>query len=84
MPALELSGSRLRAREWRTGDGEEVWRLVQDQPNVFGRVGSIPSLEEAKRWVAEQLADNAAPERIKSVSEWHAAHGRVGAFTLST
>ena len=65
MPPLELSGPRLRAREWRAGDGDEVWRLVQDQPNVFGRVGSIPSLEDAKRWVAEQVADNAAPDRIK-------------------
>jgi RimJ/RimL family protein N-acetyltransferase len=65
MSALELSGPRVRAREWRTGDADEVWRMVQDQPNIFGRVGSIASLADAERWVAQEVADKAVPERIK-------------------
>jgi ribosomal-protein-alanine N-acetyltransferase len=65
MPALELSGPRVRAREWRANDADEVWRLVQDQPNIFGRVGSIASLADTERWVAQEVTDKAAPERIK-------------------
>src|SRR5260221_2563901 len=65
MPALELSGPRVRAREWRMGDADEVWRLVQDQPNIFGRVGSIATLSDAERWVAQEVADKAIRERIK-------------------
>jgi RimJ/RimL family protein N-acetyltransferase len=65
MPPLELSGPRVHAREWRTGDAVEVWRLVQDQPNIFGRVGSIASLQDAERWVAQEVADKAQPDRIK-------------------
>src|SRR5207237_9776516 len=65
MPARELSGPRVRAREWRAGDADEVWRLVQDQPNIFGRVGFIASCEDAERWVAQEVADKAASTRIK-------------------
>jgi len=65
MPALELTSERLRAREWRDGDAVEVWRLVQDQPNIFGPIGSIASQQDAERWVAQEVADKAAPVRIK-------------------
>jgi ribosomal-protein-alanine N-acetyltransferase len=65
MSALELSGERVRAREWRAGDADEVWRLVQDQPNIFGRVGFVTSLQDAERWVSQEVADKAVPDRIK-------------------
>jgi RimJ/RimL family protein N-acetyltransferase len=65
MSVLELSGPRVRAREWRADDADEVWRLVQDQPNIFGRVGSITSLADARGWLSQELADQAAPDRIK-------------------
>jgi RimJ/RimL family protein N-acetyltransferase len=65
MPALELSGSRVRVREWRADDAEEVWRLVQDQPNIFGRVGFITSLADAHGWLSKELADQSAPDRIR-------------------
>jgi ribosomal-protein-alanine N-acetyltransferase len=65
MPALELSGERVCAREWRADDADEVWRLVQDQPNIFGRVGSIASFDGAKAWVSKEIADQSAPDRIK-------------------
>jgi RimJ/RimL family protein N-acetyltransferase len=65
MPALELTSPRLRAREWRASDAEEVWRLVQDQPNIFGRVGFITSLADAERWAAQEVTEQSLPERIK-------------------
>jgi RimJ/RimL family protein N-acetyltransferase len=65
MCALELSGERVRAREWRANDADKVWRLVQDQPNIFGRVGFITSLADAQEWLSKELADQAAPHRIR-------------------
>jgi RimJ/RimL family protein N-acetyltransferase len=55
----------VRAREWRADDADEVWRLVQEQPNIFGRVGFITSLADTHGWLSKEVADQSAPDRIK-------------------
>ncbi|MGZ4138509.1 MAG: GNAT family N-acetyltransferase [Actinomycetota bacterium] len=65
MPALELTSARVRLREWRADDATKVWALVEDQGNIFGPVGKIASLEDATRWVSNEVADQSAPDRTK-------------------
>jgi RimJ/RimL family protein N-acetyltransferase len=63
--ALELAGERVRAREWRADDAEALWALVQDQETLFGPPGHIASLDDARRWVAQEVKDKAEPTRVK-------------------
>ena len=65
MPSLELSGPRVRAREWRWGDADAVWRLVQDTEALFGPPGLIESLTDAEGWISQELIDRSAAERIR-------------------
>ena len=39
--------------------------LVQNQETLFGPPGLIASLDDAERWVQQEIADQAVPERIK-------------------
>ena len=65
MPDFEFTSARVHARPWRAGDGPGVWMLVQNQETLFGPPGLITSLDDAERWVQQELADQAVPERIK-------------------
>ena len=65
MPSLELSGPRVRAREWRAGDADEVWGLAQDTEALFGPPGLIESLTDAEEWISQESIDQSAAERIK-------------------
>ena len=65
MPDFEFTSARVRARPWRDGDAAGVWMLVQSQETLFGPPGLIESLEDAERWVKQELADQAVTERIK-------------------
>ncbi len=60
-----MTSARVHAREWRANDAANVWELVQDQDTLFGPPGLIASLQDAEAWVEQELADQAAPERIK-------------------
>ena len=62
---LELTGERLRAREWRANDGPEVWRLVQDQDNIFGPTGFISSASDAEAWVANEVSHVGKADRTR-------------------
>jgi ribosomal-protein-alanine N-acetyltransferase len=63
--SLELTGERVRARPWSADDIAHVWTLVQEQETMFGPPGLISSEEDARRWVDEQLAIQADPERTR-------------------
>jgi RimJ/RimL family protein N-acetyltransferase len=62
---LELTGERLRAREWRANDGPEVWRLVQDQNNIFGPPGFVASAGDAEMWVSNEVAHAGRIDRTR-------------------
>jgi ribosomal-protein-alanine N-acetyltransferase len=60
---LELSGERVRAREWRAEDGPRVWQLVQDQETIFGPPGSISAASDADAWAANEVSHINKPDR---------------------
>jgi len=62
---LELTGERLRAREWRADDGPGVWRLVQDQETIFGPPGFIASAADAEDWVANEVSHIGKADRTR-------------------
>jgi ribosomal-protein-alanine N-acetyltransferase len=62
---LELTGQRLRAREWRSDDAADVWRLVQDQETIFGPPGSIASSSDAQAWIANEVEEKTKPGRTR-------------------
>ena len=65
MSGYAFTSARVHARPWRKGDGPGVWMLVQNQETLFGPPGLITSLEDAERWVENELAEQTAPERTK-------------------
>jgi [ribosomal protein S5]-alanine N-acetyltransferase len=62
---IELTSERLRAREWRAGDGPTLWSLVQDQETLFGPPGSISSAADADAWVAFEVSHIGKPDRTR-------------------
>jgi ribosomal-protein-alanine N-acetyltransferase len=61
---IELTGERICARDWRIGDAERVWRFARDQVGIFTKPGEITSLENAERWLKQQVKSQSDPGRI--------------------
>jgi ribosomal-protein-alanine N-acetyltransferase len=65
VPPIELTGPRIRARDWRIGDADLLWRFAGEQEGIFTAPGEITSLPTAGKWIERQVDSQSSPWRTQ-------------------
>ena len=55
MYPVELTGARVRVRDYTADDADAVWKVVQEQPGSIFAPGTASDLDGVRRWLEGQV-----------------------------